>query len=664
MADIIELKPVNKVQNIINKFCYCIGMLPTSYKASMTYEEQLVAIGQYLEETVIPALNNNAEVVAELQNLYIELKNYVDNYFDNLNVQEEINNKINNMINNGSFQELFDPKFNEINNSIINLQNTKRDKSTLINLGDLSQEVKEAMTGGSVAVVGNNSVNDTSVQNGTISPTKMNFITNYSNNLLDLSQVSNEYYDAIGVKRTDGHYVASPTISLNDAIINQTKFNTNVNNHGWILLNNEMEFIKLVGTPTVIIDDENAKYLQLNISTSDATYLNKTAYITKDNAKQLNVNKLNQRNFLKNDYFLVDTDNIIGNTLKPDNMSFINHITNNLFNKNLADKNGYFDNYGNYYLNANSTELSIYGSYIMQLPTYIANETLFYQNSSVPGFINFFDINFKWLGHLENAQASSFTIPYENAIFISKSLPIKMMKKYYLILGTNSLEDYYQLSNDILLPENINYSILKGKKIGFLGDSITYGLSATKPYPIVIQEKTACVSVNYGISGNSLAKAGSNGQENAQTNPMCIRYANMSDDLDYIVVFGGSNDYDYQIPLGNENSTNIEEFNGALNTLITGLIEKYPGKPLLFLTPLYRTLNLETGYKFMDYVNAIKSRCAYYSIPCFNLTDNSTIKSLIDTINQKYYANQDRLHPNDDGHKILARIIQHHLEII
>ena len=128
----------------------------------------------------------------------------------------------------------------------------------------------------------------------------MNFITNYSNNLLDLSQVSNEYYDANGIKRTDGQYVASPTISLADAVINKTKFNTNVGNHGWILLNSEMEFIKMIGTPTCTIDDENAKYLQLNISTSDATYLNKTPYITKDKAKQLNVNKLNQRNFLKN----------------------------------------------------------------------------------------------------------------------------------------------------------------------------------------------------------------------------------------------------------------------------------------------------------------------------------------------------------------------------
>ena len=138
----------------------------------------------------------------------------------------------------------------------------------------------------------------------------------------------------------------------------------------------------------------------------------------------------------------------------------------------------------------------------------------------------------------------------------------------------------------------------------------------------------------------------------------------MSNNLDYIVVFGGTNDYQYQVPLGSENSNDIDTFNGALNTLISGLIEKYPGKPILFLTPLYRSLSHESGIPFLDYVEAIKNRCKYYSIPCFNLTDRSTIKSLIDTINQMYYVNQDRLHPNNEGQKIIARIIQNQIELI
>lgn len=145
MADIIELKPVNKVQNIINKFCYTIGMLPTSYKASMTYEEQLIAIGQYLEETVIPAINNNAEVVAELQDLYMNLKNYVDNYFDNLDVQSEINNKLDEMANDGAFTTLITPIVNQtLNNLTENLENLQNQvEQSNENVNNLTTDVNQ-----------------------------------------------------------------------------------------------------------------------------------------------------------------------------------------------------------------------------------------------------------------------------------------------------------------------------------------------------------------------------------------------------------------------------------------------------------------------------------------------------------------------------------------
>ena len=105
MSDLNLIKP-KSVQNIINKFCYTIGMIPTSYKVSLSYEEQVLAIGKYLEETVIPALNNNAEAVAELQSLFIQLKDYVENYFDNLDVQNEINNKLDTMAESGELQEI------------------------------------------------------------------------------------------------------------------------------------------------------------------------------------------------------------------------------------------------------------------------------------------------------------------------------------------------------------------------------------------------------------------------------------------------------------------------------------------------------------------------------------------------------------------------------
>ncbi|MDD7622621.1 MAG: family 43 glycosylhydrolase [Candidatus Onthovivens sp.] len=118
MENLTLIKP-EKVQNIINKFCYTIGMIPSSYKVSLTYEEQIIAIGHYLEETVIPALNNNAEAVAELQTLFVQLKDYVENYFDDLNIQTEIDNKLDEMAKDGTLAKIINEDlFNELNKKV------------------------------------------------------------------------------------------------------------------------------------------------------------------------------------------------------------------------------------------------------------------------------------------------------------------------------------------------------------------------------------------------------------------------------------------------------------------------------------------------------------------------------------------------------------------
>ena len=101
------MKEIDKLNyRPFTRFCMSIGAVPTSYLAGLTIEEQLLWLCSYLEKEVIPAVNNNGEAVEELQNLYIELKSYVDNYFDNLDVQEEINNKLDDMAEHGELEEI------------------------------------------------------------------------------------------------------------------------------------------------------------------------------------------------------------------------------------------------------------------------------------------------------------------------------------------------------------------------------------------------------------------------------------------------------------------------------------------------------------------------------------------------------------------------------
>ena len=92
MNNLKTLKP-------FTRFCMTIGNLPTSYAESMTYEEQLLWFCNFLQNQVIPVVNENAEAVKELQE-------YVKSYFDNLDVQEEINNKLDEMAESGTLEEI------------------------------------------------------------------------------------------------------------------------------------------------------------------------------------------------------------------------------------------------------------------------------------------------------------------------------------------------------------------------------------------------------------------------------------------------------------------------------------------------------------------------------------------------------------------------------
>lgn len=123
-----NLKPIQHIRPF-TKFCMTIGNLPSSYLVSLTYEEQLLWLCNYLQNTIIPTVNNNGEAVTELQNLYNELKSYVDNYFTNLDVQNEINTKLDEMATDGTLENIINQEiFENINNSLTNLENTNLSK--------------------------------------------------------------------------------------------------------------------------------------------------------------------------------------------------------------------------------------------------------------------------------------------------------------------------------------------------------------------------------------------------------------------------------------------------------------------------------------------------------------------------------------------------------
>lgn len=98
-VDVKTLRP-------LTRFIYTIGVLPTSYLMSMTFEEQSVWLCNYLQTTVIPTINNNGKAVEELQELYKELQDYVNNFIDTLDIQTEVDNKLEEMYESGQLAEI------------------------------------------------------------------------------------------------------------------------------------------------------------------------------------------------------------------------------------------------------------------------------------------------------------------------------------------------------------------------------------------------------------------------------------------------------------------------------------------------------------------------------------------------------------------------------
>lgn len=116
------LENIETIESPFRRFVTTIGVFPTAFTDAMTYYECLAYLVKYLENTVIPAVNENAEALEELQNLFVELKGYVDNYFTNLDVQQEINNKLDSMVASGQFQQILsvyvDPKLDSLEERI------------------------------------------------------------------------------------------------------------------------------------------------------------------------------------------------------------------------------------------------------------------------------------------------------------------------------------------------------------------------------------------------------------------------------------------------------------------------------------------------------------------------------------------------------------------
>ena len=134
--------------------------------------------------------------------------------------------------------------------------------------------------------------------------------------------------------------------------------------------------------------------------------------------------------------------------------------------------------------------------------------------------------------------------------------------------------------------------------------------------------------------------------------------AKLSKTVDVVLVMGGINDVWFNSPLGEFGSTDTANFYGAMDTLCSLLVNNFPTKTIVFITPTEHNnaaCNQQntTGLTAKDFSEAMKKVCAKYAIPVFDANALSGIYPQNAKQAEKYTT--DSLHLNDAGQERLGK---------
>lgn len=230
-----------------------------------------------------------------------------------------------------------------------------------------------------------------------------------------------------------------------------------------------------------------------------------------------------------------------------------------------------------------------------------------------------------------------------------------------------------------------------GKRIAYIGDSVTdpnQGGGQVTHYWQFLADWLHSTPLVYAVSGYEWSHAV------GLTDKL---HQEVGEDVDAIIVFLGTNDYNNDLPLGcwfTEKPEQVQrgkggkEFQdvrmhrslsmdqstvrGRINVAMKHLKELYPTKQIILLTPLHRGYAFfgngnrqpsedyrnEQGLYIDHYVDAIAEAAHVWAVP---VIDIYSLSGLLPTmpIQRQYFCDEkdDQLHPNTQGHQRLAKTL-------
>lgn len=229
----------------------------------------------------------------------------------------------------------------------------------------------------------------------------------------------------------------------------------------------------------------------------------------------------------------------------------------------------------------------------------------------------------------------------------------------------------------------------EGKRVAFLGDSITEGIGAegSPLYYDLLRDYLGILPLNYGVNGHRINQCYDRAQQ---------LWEEHGNHIDAVFIFAGTNDYNEGRPLGRwyKRHLEVKELNsdthkkglrlkrefvrtrktvcGSLNLLLGYLKKCYPDKQIILMTPIHRAYakfgadNIQydelypnrLGLYIEDYVAEIRKAADIYSVPLIDLYRNSGLFPLYPEYSKYFHlADTDMLHPGGLGHERIAKTI-------
>ena len=195
-----------------------------------------------------------------------------------------------------------------------------------------------------------------------------------------------------------------------------------------------------------------------------------------------------------------------------------------------------------------------------------------------------------------------------------------------------------------------------GKKITFLGDSITCGVGATNT---ATERYSTVLSTMLGATENNMGNSGWVICEGGIRNSQLANISNIPTDSDLVIVMLGTNDYDLasssQYMFGKDGDTATTTVWGAAETMCRKLSEMFEGTDtkIIICTPIIRKSQSNdrvnsAGYTLRDISDVLMTCARRNGLLYCDINDSGYLTDA---------DMSDTLHPNTSGHEKIAQYL-------